>query len=180
MPATAPKISFRTPKNFLWVVVAGLLVASQAGNDQFEPLVRAVRGFIGNKLAVVVPTPVLPLGDLSEPYKAFSVAVASLTPQQVAALQDYYSGLARALRSDPQGEPVLPTTTSVRTAHRAGLLFLWKGSLDSVSNPSLQSSIEGVLDSLLGRESVPLNPSLRQKAADGFDKLAQICASSKA
>lgn len=168
------KSFLRFPKNFWWLVAAGVLVANQAD----KPTVRAIVSRLAALVpASVTPQPPLDVDHLDDSYKAFWQSIASLTPQQRAALRDFYSGLARSLRSDPPSEPVLTTTTSVRTAHRAGLLFLWKGSLDSTSNPSLQSSIEGVLDSVLGRESVPLNPNLRQKSADGFDQMARLCAS---
>lgn len=170
----APKNSFRVPKNFLWLVAVGLLVANQADKPTVRAAYSRLRALVTDQIAPSTP---LDVSTLAEPYRAFWQSVAGLTAQQRTALREFYSGLARSLRADPPSEPVLVSTTSVRAAHRAGLLFLWKGSLDSTSNPSLQSSIEGVLDSVLGRESVPLNPSLRQQAADGFDTMARLCAS---
>lgn len=172
---TDHKKTFTRPKFFVPLLVVGLLVASQADKPYLQAALQAILR------AVAAPvSPVFPQVDCSQTpdaFKPFCQALPTLTSQQRADLQVFYAGLAKALRADPQAEPVFTSTTSVRSAHRAGLLFVWRGFLDAAPNPSLQSGIEGVLDSILGREQVPLNPSLRSQAADGFDLMARLCAS---
>ena len=167
------KKNWQTPKIFWALLLGGLLVANQADKPTFQAALRAL-------LRAVPVSPVLPSvvdDEIQGAYRPFWQAIGTLTPQQRKNLGEFYAGLARSLRADPQAEPVFASTTSVRAAHRAGLLVLWRGFLDANPNPSLQSGIEGVLDETLGREQVPLNPTLRAKAADGFDKMALLCAS---
>lgn len=176
-PSADHKKVLHTPKKF-WVVLAiGLLAANQADKPQIRETLNYVISVTTRAIAPAISrVEPVDVASLLPHYKAFWQSVSLLTKQQRSDLGEFYLGMSRSLRADPLTEPVLTTTTSVRAAHRAGLLFLWKGFRDSSSNPSLQSSIEGVLDDCLGRESVPLNPNLRSKAADGFEQMARICA----
>lgn len=172
-----PKNSWSTPK-FFWVVIAGGLLAVNAPANGLPGLVRQVVELI----RIPSPAPTIPGVDvekLTPPYAALRLELAALTPLELSSLGDFYTGLSRAVAADPASDPVMPTTASLRLAHRAGLLFVWRGGLGNQPDkyPSLRVGIEGVLTDAIGEADVPLNPAIKQSAAACFSKVAALCQS---
>ena len=168
------KNSLGTPKNFWVLVVVGLFVVNAPSKGLPGSLVALVR-----QLVPMVPGVVRPVDDLTLPaaYRPLNRDLAALTREEVRMLGEFYSGLARALKADPPDEPVLTTVEGIRAAHRAGLLFLWRGILNIPPDkyPSLRDSIEGVLSDAIGKADVPLSPTIKQAAIACFEQVAALC-----
>lgn len=169
-----PQKSLATPKFFWVLLVGGFLVAKGPANGLSglpELLVQVTR--------LVVPAVVRPVDDLTlpAPYRKLNQDLGRMTPDEVRNLGDFYAGLARSLKADPPEEPVLTTVEGIRAAHRAGLLFLYRGILNIPPDkyPSLRGSIEGVLSDAIGEADVPLNPTIKQAAIACFEKVAALC-----
>jgi hypothetical protein len=166
-----PKKSWTTPKGFWVALVVGLLAVSPPSKQVIEAALRA---------AVRPVTPTIPgvePADLHPPYKAFWQAIQPVSRSDVEHLATFYTGLARAIESDPPAERVLTSTASVRAAHRAGMLFLWRGFVGETPGkyPGLRESMEGALTAAIGDSDVPLTDSLRKSAATCFHQMAAVC-----
>lgn len=171
-----PQKSLATPK-FFWVLLAGGLLVAKGPANGLPGLVEIILG----AARLVAPAVVTPVdgNTLPAPYRKLNQDLAALTPAEVRQLGDFYAGLARSLKADPPDEPVLTTVQGVRAAHRAGLLFLWRGILNVPPDkyPSLRGSIEGVLSDAIGEADVPLSPSIKQAAIACFEQVAALCQS---
>lgn len=91
-----------------------------------------------------------------------------------AAVREAYLILSRAIAADPAADPVFPDTESIRRAHRAAILVVWKGVLENQAGevPGLREALEGAVAKRLGADDIPLNPSLRAEAAKAFSDIA--------
>lgn len=114
------------------------------------------------------PTPaVAPAGSL--------VAIAqTMDRQDRTNMAEAYQILARAVAADPQDEPVFDSTQAVRLAHRAAMLAVWRGVLGNKPDkyPGLGEKLEGVLEQRIGKDDVPLNPTIRQESVRAFQEIA--------
>lgn len=138
----------------------------------------------GGLLSLLIPgdqPSVVDVDALSQSLKAFKTSVSALSPKDRAALGEFYVGFGRAVEADPQADPVIKTTTDLRAAHRAGLLFLWRGFLGNASDKysGLRESIEGVLTEFVGSAEVPLNPAIRASGVAACKQMAALCQSAK-
>lgn len=117
------------------------------------------------------PTPVVPAA-ITVPALAKFLPVVSREDRS--ALADAYEILKRSVAASPASEPVFPTVGSVRNAHRAALLCVWRGVLGNQPGkyPGLAEALEGVLTERLGKDDIPLNPALQQEAAKAFGDIA--------
>jgi hypothetical protein len=143
--------------------------------------------FAAHRLDKVLPSPPSPTpapvnpSTLTPALLAFGQSMSSVKREDAVIVSDYYRSLATALAADPLAEPVVTSTAELRRAHRAGLLFLWRGMMNNSADkyPSLRSSIEGVLNEAIGSEDVPLNPAIREKAVEAFNQMAALCLNAK-
>ena len=159
------------------LVAGGLLSVSIPANG-LPDVLRGVLGFLfAPAVAPVVPG--VDVENLTPPYAALRQELLALTPAELGHVRDFYAALSRAVEADPASDPVMPTTASLRLAHRAGLLFLWRGALGNQPDkyPSLRVGIEGVLTDAIGEADVPLNPAIKQDAASCFSTVAALCQS---
>lgn len=122
-------------------------------------------------------TPVAPVTPSVPPPVAEIAAVASrMKPSDRADMGSAYAMFSRAVAADPVDEPVFPDTASLRRAHRAMLLVLWRGLLGNNPGqvPGLKEAVEGAFAQRIGSADVLLNPDAKQSAAKA---LADIAAS---
>lgn len=126
-----------------------------------------------NKAVVlpVTPTPVVPA---VAPISGLAKFLPAMSREDRAALSDAYAVLQRSVAANPVSDPVFPTVGSVRNAHRAALLCVWRGVLGNQPGkyPGLSDALEGVLVERLGKDDIPLNPALQQEAAKAFGEIA--------
>lgn len=108
------------------------------------------------------------------PFTDLAAIAQRLSKEDRKALQDTYATLSRAVASDPLTDPVMPDTPAVRRAHRAALLFVWRGVLSNKAGEveGLREALESALDTRIGSEEVPMNPALRAATAKAFDDIA--------
>lgn len=91
------------------------------------------------------------------------------------ALEQTYAILARTIEANPAIDPVFSDTGSVRRAHRAALLAVWRGVLGNQPGkyPGLREALEGVLSKNLGDDDVALSPTLQEKAVATLTSISQ-------
>lgn len=120
------------------------------------------------------PAPTRPTVPAVEPSSDLSAISRRMSEVDRRAMAHAYQILARSLAGDPDSEPVFDSTAAVRLAHRAALLFVWKGVLDNAADkyPGLREELEGALEKRIGMEDVPLNPTIRQEAVRAFQEIA--------
>lgn len=111
-------------------------------------------------------SPILPTDGLEK-------IARQMTSEERQAVHDFYSTLGRSVAGDPDAEPVFPTNASVRTAHRAGMLMLWKGALGNESGkyPELRKALEDFLAENVGLDNVNLSPEKKDEMGQQFQKL---------
>lgn len=116
----------------------------------------------------VVPVPAV------KPLSEVAAMGAKMTADDRAALSETYAILSRSIAANPPEEPVFPDTASVRRAHRAALLAVWKGAMgnDAGKYPGLRESLEGYLHNSLGMDDVPLNPELQARVVKTFSDIS--------
>lgn len=117
-------------------------------------------------------TPVAPLAVV--PFEQIARLAHGMSAQDKAAMREAYLTLSRSVSADPADDPVFVDVAAVRRAHRAALLFVWKGVLDNKSGevPGLRDALEGAISSRVGTDEVPLNPSLKAETAKAFSDIA--------
>jgi len=123
------------------------------------------------------PTPRPPVPDVTPDVTPSSGLVAlarQMTADERLAMREGYQILARMIAANPTDEPVFPTTGSVREAHRAALLAVWRGVLGNEPGKyaGLREELEKGLAQKLGSDDVPLNPTLQQEAVRAFQQNA--------
>lgn len=168
---TAPQKSLWSPQKVLWLAALAVFVGHRLPLD-------AVWGIL-NFPTVVVPA--VPLADLTPAQTRLFQAIQPLTAEEKSLLADFYTGFGRSVEADPPSEPVMPDTPALRRAHRAGVLFIWRGIAgnDAGKYPGLSDALEGVLTEAIGPQEVPINPAIRQSAVACFNKVAAICTSAR-
>lgn len=116
-----------------------------------------------------LPFPVVPVA----PVTGLAAVAQQMTAEERNAVHDFYEAFGRAIAADPENEPVFATTTSVRTAHRAGMLVVWRGILDNNAGkyPALRDELEKFLSSAVGMADVPLTPARKQEIGKAFISL---------
>lgn len=115
------------------------------------------------------PFPIVPVA----PVTGLAAVAQQMTAEERSAVHDFYEAFGRAIAADPENEPVFSTTTSVRTAHRAGMLMVWRGILDNNAGkyPTLRDELEKFLSSAVGMADVPLNQARKQEIGKAFISL---------
>lgn len=98
-----------------------------------------------------------------------------MTAEERAALSDCYAILERAVAANPLDEPVIESTAALMAAHRAGLLFVWRGVLGGKPDkyPGLREELEGIVNSAVGTSDVPLNAGIQRAAAAAFGDISR-------
>lgn len=114
------------------------------------------------------PTPVV------TPVDGLGQLAAQMSKQDRQALSQAYDVLSRSVAANPVDDPVFATTGSVREAHRAALLCVWRGVLGNQPGKyeGLREALEGALAKRIGSEDIPLNPALQAEAAAAFADIA--------
>lgn len=118
------------------------------------------------------PTPVIP--SAVTPFPDITAVARGMTASERRDMSEAYAVLSRAVAANPAAEPVFEDTGSVRRAHRAALLLVWKGVLNNEAGkyPGLREGLEGALAKRIGTDEVPLNPALQQQTAQAFADIA--------
>lgn len=122
----------------------------------------------------VVRPPVSPAAPIPE----IASVAAKMTAEERAAMSDGYVAFSRAVAADPPDDSVFTDAAALRRSHRAMLLCVWRGVLNSESGkyPGLKEAVEEAFDQRIGSDDVLLTPSHKQSAAKA---LADIAASLK-
>lgn len=126
-------------------------------------------GYVAYRNNPRLPIPIVPVA----PVTGLAAVAQQMTAEERSAVHDFYEAFGRAIAADPENEPVFATTTSVRTAHRAGMLVVWRGILDNNAGkyPTLRDELEKFLASAVGMADVPLNPARKQEIGKAFISL---------
>lgn len=133
-------------------------------------------GYAMFRLAPQLPAPVTPPtpAPVVAPFSDLANIAQKLSREDRKALEDAYETLSRSVAADPPDDPVMVDTAAVRRAHRAALLFVWRGVLGNQAGEvaGLREALEAALDQRIGSEEVPMNPALRATTAKAFDDIA--------
>lgn len=129
-------------------------------------------GWLGFRHGALPALPVLT--PAAAPIAELTAVAKGMSKDDRAALEQTYSILSRSIAANPAVDPVFPDTASVRRAHRAALLSVWKGVMknDTGKYPGLKESLEGYLDKSLGLEDVALNPTLQETVSKTFSDMS--------
>lgn len=119
----------------------------------------------------VKPVVVIPV----EPATGLEGYAKRMTPEERAAVRDFYAMLGRSIAIDPEVEPVFPDTAAVRKAHRAGMLMVWRGALgnDPGKYPGLREEIESALATAMGTDDVPMNAQRKADVSKAFTAVSE-------
>lgn len=106
----------------------------------------------------------------AKPMAGLAAYARKMTAAERSGLSDGYAIIGRAIQANPADEPVFPDTASIRRAHRAALLVVWRGAFQNQPGkyPGLREALEGEVARGLGDADVPLNPALQEQAAQTF------------
>ena len=109
------------------------------------------------------------------PTDGLSKIARQMTSEERQAVADFYATFGRSLAGDPDSEPVFSTNASVRKAHRAGMLMLWKGALGNESGkyPELRKALEDFLAENVGLDNVSLSPEKKDEMGQQFQTLGE-------
>lgn len=133
--------------------------------------------YAGIRLAPAIHLPLLPVAPASPvaaPFADVAKAAGQLSAGDRAAIRDAYKVLGRAVREDPEADPVFVDSDAVRRAHRAALLVVWKGVLGNKTGeaPGLREALEGAVVARIGSDDIPMNPQLKADTAKAFEDIA--------
>lgn len=153
------------------LIAAGLVFAGNRGGLEF------LRVLLAPIARVVDVRPSVDVNTLSPAYRALHSSLGAVGSGDRDTLGKFYAGFARAVAADPLDEPVLRQTEDVRRAHRAALLFLWRGMAGNQPDkyPGLSDGLSAVLSEALGAGDVPLNPTIRKATEECFTKVSSLC-----
>jgi len=114
--------------------------------------------------------PPQPAAPVVVPHPEVAGLAKQMTATDRAALRETYAILSRSIAANPETDPVFPDTASVRRAHRAALLAVWRGVLGNEPGKyaGLREGLEGYLTNALGDADVPLTPELQARVAKTF------------
>lgn len=135
----------------------------------------AYGGFRAYPLAVQLTPRPTPVPAAAAPFADIAQLVGKMSRHDRSALHDAYSTLAKSVAADPPQDPVFIDTAAVRRAHRAAMLFVWKGVLDNQAGeiPGLAKALEAAIDSRIGSSDIPMNPTLKADTAKAFEDVAK-------
>lgn len=130
-------------------------------------------GYLAYRAQPAVIPAVIPV-IVGRPFPDVAAKAAALTPQQRKDLSQTYAILGRSVAADPAEDRVFPDTAAVRRAHRAALLFVYKGVMQGATGaaPGLREALEGSLDARIGGGDIPMNPTLQAETAKAFADLS--------
>lgn len=154
------------------LIAAGLVFTGNRGGLEFARAILA---------PIVNVSPGVDINTLSPAFRELHSSLGAVTSADRQTLSTFYRGLGRAVAADPLAEPVLQTTETVRRAHRAGLLFVWRGLAGNQPDkyPGLSNALSAVLSEALGAGDVPLNPTIRKATEECFNKVGALCANAQ-
>lgn len=111
-----------------------------------------------------------PPESAAKPIAGLAAYARKMTAAERSGLSEGYAILGRAIKASPADEPVFPDVASIRRAHRASLLVVWRGVFDNQPGkyPGLREALEGEVNRGIGDADIPLNPALQQQAAQTF------------
>lgn len=169
-----PKNFFVAPKKLFLVALVSVFVWHRADLD-------AVRAWVRGDSKPLVPAVDVTPASLTPAERVLFDALRPVTRADRTILADFYAGMARSIQADPSAEPVFTTVSGLRRVHRAGVLFMWRGMAGNEERKydGLGAAIEGVLTEAIGDADVQLNPAIRQKAVQCFNKMSALCATAK-
>lgn len=170
MASTPHKKIFGQPQIIFILAALGVFVWHRVPLDALAVLLKP------STPVVPVVVPVEPQA-LTPALRAVAQIARQMERSDAQTLGEFYAGLSRSIAGDPAKEPVLPDTAALRRAHRAGLLFVWRGVAGNPPNkyPGLSDALEGALTESIGMADVPLNPAMRQASTELFQKVSSIC-----
>lgn len=119
------------------------------------------------------PTPITPAPAIA-PVSEIAEVAKRMPAQDRSAMSEAYSVFARSVMNDPSEDSVYVSMGDVRRAHRAILLWIWRGYLENEPGdvPGLGEALEGTFVRLIGTDDEPLNPSRRAEIAKVLQDMA--------
>lgn len=114
----------------------------------------------------VVPT-IAPVAEIADVAK-------TMRSSDREAMSQAYGVFARSVMNDPSEDSVFVSMGDVRRAHRAILLWIWRGYLERKPGdvPGLGAALEGSFARLIGTDDEPLNPSRKAEIAKALQDFA--------
>lgn len=111
-----------------------------------------------------------PRDEGAKPISTLAAYSRKMTATERSGISEGYAILGRAIKANPDAEPVFPDTAAIRRAHRAALLVVWRGAFNNEPGkyPGLREALEGEVNKGIGDADIPLNPALQQQAAQTF------------
>jgi len=156
-------------KNNILLALAALLIIF----GWFKPNLSLLdKPNVNNNIVVVVPPSDIKLREVCEPVISSLKNGGSTRVKDGLRLSDLYLDLATLIELDGE-DLVIKTTDDIRFANSLSgpmLKMDLKGKY-----PTLAKDANGVVVASIGEDSVPLDPELRTKAAEGFRALAWAC-----
>jgi hypothetical protein len=115
-----------------------------------------------------------PTPSVAVPFDSIGKLSSQLNSDDKTALRSAYLILSRSVAADPATDPAFPDTAAVRRAHRAALLFVWKGVLDNKTGevPGLKDALESAVNARIGTAEIPMNPQLKAETSKAFADIA--------
>jgi hypothetical protein len=153
-----------------WVMARGLPNMSQANvNHLLLVAVLVLAALLYRAHQQQGPQPPRP-----EPALGLAGYAQRMSKSERAAMTEAYQILSRAVAADPVDEPVFATTQSLREAHRAALLVVWRGVLANAPGkyPGLREELEGAIEKQVGIEDVPMTPTIQGQAVKALADIA--------
>ena len=122
-------------------------------------------------LAQAIPKPA---PSVAVPFESVGKLSSQLNADDKSALRSAYLTLSRAVAADPAADPVFIDTAAVRRAHRAALLFVWKGVLDNKTGEvaGLKDALEAAVNTRIGTADIPMNPQLKADTSKTFSDIS--------
>lgn len=126
------------------------------------------------RLAPRLTLPMPPAPSVAVPFEDIGRLTSRLPADDRVAMRESYLTIARSVAADPATDRVFEDTAAVRRAHRAALLFVWRGLLDNKAGEvtGLREALEAAVESRIGSGDIPMNPTLQADAAKAFEDIA--------
>lgn len=126
-------------------------------------------------ISPVAPAPTPLVIPVDVPVPALRPFAVQMTGEERDAMSLAYSTLAKAIAANPETDPAFPTTGSVRAAHRAAILAVWRGALGNQLGkyPGLREALESTLADRIGTDDIPLNPSKQSATVKAFNDISK-------
>jgi hypothetical protein len=119
---------------------------------------------------VAPPTP----APVVTPVTELSTFRSKMSSQDRESLSQAYEILSRSVAANTTNDPAFPTVGSVRAAHRAALQCVWRGVLGNQPGKyeGLAEALEGAVEKRVGKDDIPLNPTIQQQVVQTFADIA--------